>query len=206
MKKILDFIIYSNLFIALCCSAITLQTFLFFNTLNSIYEYVIINFIATFILYNLQRLYYSAKDDTNPKYLWYVKNRRLLFTIIVLILLLSFNFLWEFFITNISHLVIYSSLSIISVLYFLPPIQLKKYGVLKPFLISLVFITIAILIPLNFKITQQVIIYTLAQFFFISGLCVLFDIRDVENDKLNKINTIPLLLSLNKTKIIAVIL
>ena len=189
MKKILDFIIYSNLFIALCCSAITLQTSLFFNTINSIYEYVIINFIATFILYNLQRLYYSAKDDTNPKYLWYIKNRRLLFTIIVLILLLSFNFLWEFFIINLQHLVIYSSLSIISVLYFLPPIQLKKYGVLKPFLISLVFITIAILIPLNFKITQQVIIYTLAQFFFISGLCVLFDIRDVESDKLNKIKT-----------------
>ncbi len=206
MKKILDFIIYSNVFIALCCVAVTLQTAIIFNQSNSIYEYAIINFIATFILYNLQRLYYSAKYDTNPKYVWYTKNRRILLTIIVLLLLLSFNFLWAFFITNIKHLLIYSSLSIISILYFLPPIQLKKYGVLKPFLISFVFVTIAILIPLNFKVTQPILIYTLAQFFFISTLCVLFDIRDIETDKLNTIKTIPLILGIKKTKIIAIVL
>jgi 4-hydroxybenzoate polyprenyltransferase len=205
MKKIVDFIIYSNLFIALCCTALTLQTALIFEDIgNSIFEYAVINFIATFCLYNLQRLYYSAKHEDNPKYSWYTKHRRVIFTLIILLLLVSFNFLWHFFIDNTKHLIVYSMLSIISILYFLPPLQLKKYGILKPFLISAVFVLIAILIPLNFKITTQIIFYTIAQWFFIGALCVLFDVRDIEADKEKKINTVPILAGIKNTKIIAI--
>lgn len=203
MKKVLDFIVYSNFFIALCCVALTLQTALIFEELNdSIFEYALINFLATFCLYNLQRIYYSSKQNENPKYSWYVKNRRLTFTLIALLILLSYNFLREFFIENKAHLIIYSSLSVLSILYFLPPVQLKKYGVLKPFLISFVFVVIAILIPLNFKLTQQTIFYTLSQFFFINSLCILFDVRDIESDQKNNVHTFPILLGINKTKLL----
>ncbi len=205
MKKILDFIVYSNLFIALCCAALTLQTvFIFDLTFNKSFDFVIINFTATFCLYNLQRIYYSSKYEDSPKYCWYIKNRRLIFTLIILTLILSFNFLWHFFILNQTHLLIYSSLSIISILYFLPPIQLKKYGIFKPFLIGSVFVFIAILIPLNFKLSTQIIFYTIAQWVFITALCVLFDVRDMEADKEKKINTIPILVGIKNTKIIVI--
>jgi len=205
MKKIVDFIIYSNLFIALCCSALTLQTALIFEEISKVnFEYVLVNFIATFCLYNFQRLYYSATQTENTKYVWYVKNRRLLFTLIALSIITSFNFLWEFFIENKTHLIVYSLLSIISLIYFLPPIQLKKYGILKPFLISVVFVFIAILIPLNFKFTEKTVFYALAEFFFIAALCLLFDIRDIQADKERGIHTIPVLAGLKKTKLIAI--
>lgn len=207
MKKVLDFIVYSNLFIAVCCALFTLQTTLIFKETNAIiFNYTLINFIATFCLYNFQRLYYSATQSKTTKYDWYIKNRRLVFTLIVLLVVSSFNFLWEFFVENKTHLIVYSLLSITSLLYFLPPIQLKKYGMFKPFIISAIFVVIAILIPLNFKMTQQVVFYSFAQLFFIAALCVLFDIRDLEADKEKNIHTLPVLLGIKKTKVIAVTL
>ncbi len=207
MKKVLDFIVYSNLFISVCCAALTLQTaYIFLETEILIHEYVLINFIATFCLYNLQRLYYSSKQEGDVKYFWYARNRKFIFTLIVLLLLVSFNFLLDFFIKNKSHLIVYSLLASLSLLYFLPPLQLKKYGILKPFLIGFVFVVIAILIPLNFIVTQQILLYTLGQFFFISALCILFDIRDVVTDKEKNINTFPVLIGLKNSKIIILIL
>ncbi|MDX2171705.1 MAG: UbiA family prenyltransferase [Bacteroidota bacterium] len=203
MKKILYFIVYSNLFIALCCAVLTLQTTLIFEETNTrIFEYTLINFIATFCLYNLQRLYYSAMQPESIKYAWYIKNRRLIFTLIILLFICSFNFLWNFFIENKMHLFGYSILSVASLAYFLPPIQLKKIGVLKPFLISAVFVAVTIIIPLDFKITGKVLFYSFAQFCFVSILCVLFDIRDVNEDRGKGVRTIPVLVGLKKTKII----
>lgn len=207
MKKILDFIVYSNLFIALCCAALTLQTNLIFEQTNPlIFEYTFINFSATFCLYNLQRLYYSAINPEAVKYTWYIKNRRLIFTLIILIIISSFNFLWDFFIENKMHLLIYSILSITSLIYFLPPIQLKKQGIIKPFLISAVFVLVAIIIPLDFKMNNKLFFYSLAQFCFTSILCILFDVRDASADRENGIRTIPVLVGLKKTKVICAIL
>lgn len=207
MKKILDFIVYSNFFIALCCAAITLQTAIIFKEVgDSIYEYVLINFIATFVLYNLQRLYYSSKIEDEEKYIWYANNRRLIFTLIILVLLLSFNFIWQFFIENKFHIVTYSILAILSLFYFLPPFQLKKFGVLKPFLIGLVFVFVSVLIPSHLNYSFQCIYYGAAQLCFICSLCILFDIRDMVSDKSNGINTIPVLFGIQSAKIISMIL
>jgi len=207
MKKILDFIVYSNLFIALCCALLTLQTAIIFKDVgDSIYEYVLVNFIATFVLYNLQRLYYSSKVEDEKKYKWYINNRRLIFTLIILILFLSFNFIWHFFIKSKFHIITYSILAILSLFYFLPPFQLKKFGVLKPFLIGLVFVFVSVLIPLHFNYSIHTVCYALMQLCFICALCILFDIRDIVSDSSNSINTIPVLFGLQNAKIIAMTL
>lgn len=207
LKKILDFIVYSNLFIALCVAFATLQTASIFSKHSEqIFTFILPNFIATFVLYNLQRLYYAAKQPHNVKYNWYNQNRRLIFTLIILTLFSSFNLLWDFFIENAYILAAYALLALLSLLYFLPPIQLRKYGLLKPFIIAFVLICVSVILPGISELNQQFLIYTVGQFCFITALCVLFDIRDVEHDKKSNFITLPIKHGIAKTKYVVFLL
>jgi len=207
LKKILDFIVYSNFFISLCIAFATLQTALLFsNNSEHIFSFILPNFIATFTLYNLQRLYYSAKQPNNAKYNWYNKNRRLIFTLIALSVFCSFNLLWDFFFENKKTLLAYGFLSLLSIFYFLPPIQLRKYGLLKPFIIAFVFSSVSIILPNLSKLNDVLLIYTAGQFCFIAALCVLFDIRDFAYDKESEFITLPIKYGVRKAKYTAVFL
>ena len=145
LKKILDFIVYSNFFISVCVAFFTIQTALVFpNHSDKILEFVLPNFIATFVLYNFQRLYFGAKYPENPKYHWHTKNRRLIFTLVFLLIICGYTPAWLLFSENLTNLIAYGCLSILSAFYFLPPFNLRKYGVLKPFMIAFVFVCISL--------------------------------------------------------------
>ncbi|MDO9001731.1 MAG: UbiA family prenyltransferase [Bacteroidota bacterium] len=207
IKKILDFIILSNIFISVCVAFFTLQTALIFPKYSEhILQFILPNFIATFVLYNIQRLYYAAILKDTIKYNWYNKNRRLIFTLIILAIFCSFNFLWNFFLENLQVLFLYIGLTFLSLFYFLPPFQLRNNGLLKPFIIAFVFIFTSVVLPLISEFDKSVFIYAIGQFCFISALCLLFDIRDVENDSVAKLVTLPIKLGIANTKYITIIL
>ena len=205
--KVLDFVIYSNLFIAACVAVFTAQTaFIYDETSQNIFLFVIPNFISTFILYNIQRLYFSTKHPENKKYNWYAKNKRLLFTLIILLLISAFDILLKFFLANITTLIIYFILSLLSLSYFLPPLRLRKFWFLKPFIISLTLVWIAVVLPLLNNLNYSILIYIISQFLFIAGLCVMFDIRDREIDKEMNITTIPIKIGILNSKIFILVL
>ncbi len=206
MKKIIDFIVYSNLFIALCTALFTWQTLIIFNVNNEEAPgFIVINFISTFVLYNLQRLYYSSKLNSN-KYSWYNNNRKLIFTLIFLLVAFSFNFILHFFTENKKALVAYVALSALSLVYFLPPLELRRFGVLKPVVIALVFVFIGIAMPLDFIFDKISLCYVFSQLVFIAALCVLFDIRDADHDKNLNVSTFPVKYGEKKTKIFVYLL
>ena len=205
--KILNFIIYSNLFIAACVAVFTLQTaYIFRETSQNIFLFVIPNFISTFVLYNIQRLYFSTKYPENKKYGWYAKNKRLLFTLIILLIISAFDVLLKFFLTNITTLIIYFILSLLSLSYFLPPLRLRRFGFFKPFIISLTLVWIAVVLPLLNNLNYSILIYIISQFLFIAALCIMFDIRDRETDKEMNITTIPVKTGVLNSKIFILIL
>lgn len=205
--KILDFIIYSNLFIAGCVAVFTLQTaFIFTEISQNIFLFIISNFISTFVLYNIQRLYFSSKYPENKKYGWYAKNKRLLFTLIILLIISAFDVLFNFFLTNLATLTIYFTCSLLSLSYFLPPLQLRTFGFFKPFIISLTLVWIAVVLPLLNNLNYSSIIYIISQFLFIATLCIMFDIRDKETDKEMNITTIPVKTGVLNSKIFILIL
>jgi 4-hydroxybenzoate polyprenyltransferase len=207
LKKILDFIVYSNLFISLCVAFATFQTAIIFSkNSDQIFFFILPNFIATFVLYNLQRLYNTTTQSDNAKYIWHSKNKRLIFTLIFLLVFCSFNLLWEFFFDDIKVLFGYAALAVLSLFYFLPPIQLRKYGMFKPFIIAFVLTCVSVILPQISEFNKTLLIYAFGQFCFISALCVLFDIRDVENDKESKFTTLPIKYGLTKAKYITLFL
>ena len=207
LKKILDFIVYSNFFISVCVAFFTIQTALIFPSYSeNILDYVLPNFLATFVLYHFQRLYFAAKYPQNIKYHWYTKNRRLIFTLVFLLIICSFTPTWNLLSENPTNIIVYGCLSLLSVLYFLPPFNFRKYGLLKPFIIAFVFVFISILLPLQLKFNFSIIVYLIGQFSFIAALAMLFDIRDLENDQNANVFTFPVKLGLKKSKILTVVL
>lgn len=215
-EQIFDFFIYSNLLISIASFLFTVQTALLFNSsASSASFFALTNFVCTFMMYNLQRIYQSTKPHNKPHLKWYERHKRLLFTMMLLlgslyalILIVNFKAFQE-------GLLLYLPVGIISLFYFLPPFNLRRLPISKIFFISIVWVISSIFIPLLYddmvfkgfsNLHQNEIFYIIAQFCFISSLCIPFDIRDIENDKQNLIKTLPVQLGLSKAKTIGIIL
>lgn len=205
--RLANFIIYSNAFISAGAACFTLHTALLFPEHASILrEFSVLNFITTFVLYNLQRLYFSAQQDTGGKYNWYNRHRRLVFTLILLLLISYSSHLFDFFSRHPHFLIGYTLLALLGLLYFLPPLSLRKFGMLKPFLIAFVFVGTGILLPLLDQLTGEVLLHAFSQFLFIAALCVLFDVKDADHDRSLGLRTMPVILGVTKARTLCILL
>ena len=215
-KNSLDFLGYSNLFLALAVAFSTLQGGFIFNYASrSAVHFSLVNFIAAFFLYNLQRIYQSSLPTTDSRLLWYRKNKKWIFTISILLVLVFAGRIWDIFMTFKEGVVVYGVCALLSILYFLPPFNLRKIPCLKQFFIALVWVMVCIVIPFLFQASdfigldnfdKNVWLYIASQFCFIAALCIPFDIRDMEKDKEEGTKSLPVVLGLQKSKIAAIIL
>ncbi len=201
--------VYTNAFIALCAFAQVFLTYrLFhipFNLENKIYLIVVL--LSTYLQYNVQRGYYFINqtnlDSERGKWVSKHKNILLLSVIISLVVVLFFINILSFV-----SILIMSVAELISILYFLPPFNLRRYGYFKPFLISFVWVISCCLVPLieNELFNTHSIWYLASQFVFISVLCMLFDVKEHENDFLTGVKTYANQFGVKVTKIICVCL
>jgi 4-hydroxybenzoate polyprenyltransferase len=212
--KLLDFFIYSNLLISVACFLFTLQTALAFHTSETAAAFFgITNFIATFSLYNLQRIYQSTKPYTDHRLAWYQRNKKYLFTLILVFISLYYSVFINNYIVFKNGLLLYLPAGALSVVYFLPPFALRRMPVSKIFLIGGVWAYTSVFIPLLYNesvfsfsnIGVSELSYIIAQLFFIAAICVPFDIRDFENDRQNSIKTLPVQFGLGKSKTIGIV-
>ena len=216
VKNSLDFIAYSNLFLAFAVFCSTLQGGVIFNYASkSFTHFAIVNFMAAFFLYNLQRIYQSSYPTGESRLLWYRKNKKWIFTLGILFALLFSKEVWHVFVTYKQGILIYCMCAIFSILYFLPPFNLRKIPYIKQFCIAFVWVVVCCFIPLMYEaknfmglfyFQKDHSLYLISQFCFIAAMCVPFDIRDVEKDKQESTITFPVLLGINKSKIIAIVL
>lgn len=214
--RIVDFFIFSNLLIAIAAFLFTLQTALNFHYSGpSAAFFAFTNFVSTFTLYNLQRVYQSTKPNTHNRLIWYERNRHLLFTLILIFASLYFIVFKVNYNIFMEGLLFYIPAAVFSLFYFLPPFALRRLPIFKIFFIALVWVITSIYIPLMYNdssfsftanLNKNEIAYLIAQFCFISALCIPFDIRDVENDRQNLIRTLPVHFGLSTSKTIGIVL
>ena len=216
LVQIIDFLVYSNLFISIAAFVFTLQTALVFDSaLPASIFFAWTNFVATFILYNFQRIYESTKEPKSERMLWYDRNKKILFTLMLVFASLYFNFFKDHYDKFIEGLIAYVPISILSIAYFMPPFNLRKLPVLKIFIIGFVWLFSSSVIPLMYEdhtfvclknIGSKELEYIIAQFLFISALCIPFDIKDLENDRQSSVRTLPVHFGISKAKKIGVVL
>lgn len=224
LKNITHTFFFSNIFYGICAVALCIETNLLFHvSLNNIFFYFLI-FSGTVFFYLLAYLYHQPIFILSERDIWYSSNHNLLqkiqFILRSLILLLIIFLLYRFseqfrnisFI-KFSQLLIFPVVAVaysFNILPFHQTKNLRNIGWLKPFIIGFVWSGIVSIIPIIFLqlqyhniannlSTRALILHYLQNFFFISALCVLFDIKDFENDKQQNIKTFVVQLGISKT-------
>ena len=184
-------LVYTNLLVSFGAAAQVLVTYMLFcipvNFNNN--AFILFVFLSTYLQYNLQRGYFIEKMNLHTESSeWIKKHQKKIFytSIAALIGLL-------FLCNNLSFtsIAIMVGAELISSAYYLPPFNLRKYGYIKPLVISSVWVISCSAVPLieNQLLTENSLWFLFSQFCFLSILSILFDVKDTTDDYLNGIAT-----------------
>jgi 4-hydroxybenzoate polyprenyltransferase len=204
LRKLSAFILFSSIFIALCAIGLCIETNILLGVPLNNFSFYCFVFGATLVQYNLHYLLKKAAVPNSERLRWSQKNRMIhvifLLTGILLILFSFFSF-------HLEHFVILALLGCISVLYSFPFLpfgkkrRIKDYGFLKIITLALLWTLVTVWFPVNVWQTDHgLFAFVFAKrFVFMLVLCLLFDVRDIEIDSKEQINTLAVVLGKKKS-------
>ena len=168
-------------------------------------------FGATLLQYNLHYTFKTAAFENSVRLRWSSKNKSVHRMLILAGLVLTLTSLFNFHLHHILFLLIPG---IIAVMYSFPLLpfankrRLKDYGLVKIITLSLLWSFITVWFPVDSAHYSDLSFHLIfiRRFFFIFILCLLFDIRDIEIDKKENINTIPVWVGIRKAYAVAYVL
>jgi len=208
VKSFFDFLLFSNIFMALCAVAQGLVTFHLIGS-KPVYTVIALLFTSTLGVYNFCVLVSKpANPEKSP--LVYIRcffaNYRLMVTITIVSLL---SLVPLFFLISTESRILLIFLAIVSFGYGFPFFSIgdQKFGLrnipgLKPFLITLVWTMSTVLLPVleaqDLHLTtismHDTTLLIAKRFLFIGALTIPFDIRDLFQDRTTGLKTIPVLI------------
>lgn len=211
--SILDFLLFSNFFIAICAVAQGLVTYHLLKAKPS--EHVLaFLFFSTLLIYNLAVLLSKPKAPQNSPFKrvrWIFAHHRFTIstTLISALCLIPLGLLYLSFESKLLMVFV----GLLSVAYNIPFLSLnqKKIGLrnipgIKLFLIAFVWASSCVLLPIvELESLHQIqvplsetVLLVAKRFLFICAITVPFDIRDLFQDKLYELKTIPVILGEKK--------
>jgi 4-hydroxybenzoate polyprenyltransferase len=217
LKQSLDFILFSNIFIALCAVSQALVSYWLLGIEPNPYVLAIL-FCSTILTYNFSILLSKPQNPKNSPFLrvrWIFSHFRL---VLSLSIISALSLLALAFVLSFSSLILMLTLGVISVAYGLPIWGTKgnKYGIrnipgLKIFIIAVVWAGSTVLLPIfeiespdiNTISNQDTLILFLNRFLFILAITIPFDIRDLFQDNKYALKTIPILIGEKKSLYLA---
>ncbi len=204
IRKLTAFILFSSIFIAACAVALCIETNLLLHFPLNAFTFYCFVFGATLAQYNLHYLVKTTAVANSQRMAWSRAHKSLhkilLATGIVLILFSFFSF-------RLHHFIILSVLGAIAFVYSFPVIpfgrkkRIKDYGFLKIITLALLWTLVTVWFPVN-SLPVEAGIFAFVffkRFVFMFVLCLLFDIRDIEIDREEKINTLAVILGRKKS-------
>lgn len=208
----LDFLLFSNLFIALCAVAQGLVTYQLLGVRPEKYILGLL-FFATLAQYNFSILLSKPKDPQKSEFRrvrWIFSHYRLMISLTIVSVLSLIPLL---FFLSIPSQILLLFLGLVSVAYGLPIFSFhdKRFGLrnipgIKLFLIAMVWSFSTVLLPILemesttlFHIsTSDTILLVAKRFLFVAAITIPFDIRDLFQDRSNALKTIPVMLGEKK--------
>ncbi len=205
-KKVFDFVIFSNLFIA-CCAVLMIR---FTKELfGAPFSYAFIGFVFFSTLASYSVHWYltdAATEVRDRRTTWLSANKRVHFVFLIISAMGSIIFL----LLEIENFIWILPAVFLTLLYSAPKIPLPLFQKLKPhiwgktFLLAAMWAYITAALPL---LAEQMVwqprhwIFLLNRFALIFAICILFDLRDREQDKSEGIKSIVTLLKMPQVKI-----
>lgn len=213
LLSILDFLLFSNLFIAICAVAQGLVTYHLLDAKPDRYILAII-FFGTLGIYNFSMLLSKPKHPEKSSYIrvrWIFSHHRLIISITLISVLCLIPLGLLFLSIEGKLLMIFTAALALG--YNIPFLTLnnQKIGLrnipgIKLFLIALIWSVSCVLLPVvelehNYQInisSAETLLLVAKRFLFIAAITIPFDIRDLFQDKLYALKTIPVILGEKK--------
>lgn len=164
-------------------------------------------FFAAVFVYNFQRIFYKPTLDSSLISI----RRKWIFNHQTSVKLLTIagctGVAVTFFFNNYKILLYLSPLLILSLLYFLPFVKLRRTPWLKLLTLVLVWTMVTSVVPLLLGgaelFTLKSFLHIILRFCFLTAICIPFDIRDIHIDKADLVTTVPQLIGENKARQLA---
>jgi hypothetical protein len=209
-QKLLLHFTSSGFYTSLCLASLSISTDIILLHRKPDAIYFIFLFFVTFFYYNFQKISWFGHQrmlqKDNLKYTWPAQFPGLLF----LSLLVSFAItvgLITICLHQISQLFLALIAGILAISYNLNifGIHLRSKKGCKALVIAIVAVISSVLIPIANVTWDHIdgislLLYTIAQFLFITALCIAADMRDVTEDREDKIKTFPVAAGLTIAK------
>jgi 4-hydroxybenzoate polyprenyltransferase len=208
-ESIINQFVFSNIFISACAAALTAETFALLK-LSYAYWFIGIIFCSTLLVYNLHYLLKSKSEKADSRLNWMRNNNAMviaisicsLLTLIALVILhYRYFFIKENTLSSIK-LLLFVAIPFFALAYSHPILpgrrnRVRTWGWFKPVYLSLFWSAITSILPLYFLLpeivfnqTSAVSILILQRFAFMLGLCILFNIKDLEEDEKDGLKTL----------------
>lgn len=206
LKQSFAFYVFGNIHVAVAAYCLTKISFLQFDINNqSLANFV---FFSTVLSYNFIRLFQLDKLNSMTS-IWIRANKRSLIVLNSLALIGSVYYLLNFRLVDILVLVPFFLATMFYVFPFKKKITgLRNVPALKLFLIGITWTGLTLYLPLfsaQIHNTPDAYIAVTQRFLFILAITIPFDIRDAQFD-LPGLNTLPQLLGVNRSKLMAVMM
>ncbi len=210
VKKIINTILYSNIFIGACAVALTFTNQLivegqihfdsncWFILFSTIFTYSYLKAISTS----------GATHHTSHRD-WATENPQLSKNILLISAIGAAAFFFEL---NTDAKVVVFILAIVTAFYgffeipfIKPKKKLRDLGLVKTVFVGIVWSATTVLVPLaqSHIQTDLMIFLLLRRFLFLLALTMVFEIKDMEGDAANNLETLPLAIGIPNTKLLA---
>jgi hypothetical protein len=207
VMETIRFLVFSNFWVSFCITGVMWSTYQLFAR-PIVYAELLFVFTGTLFLYSFQRLVRRSEKVSEPsdRHLWVTDRTFFLITqSVVSVIICSLCF----FSFSLPTQVWLLSLAVISIFYVLPYRHAVLFGLryvpcLKIFLISLVWTSLTLSLPLGFSLTGGEYAVWLSRFLFIVAITIPFDVRDMDNDRLQGVRTIATCLGCPGSQFLAV--
>ena len=222
-KKITEIFFYGNFFTGICAVSLCIETNMQLHLpIKNLLFYILI-FLGTILYYNFIYLKSPTQIILNERETWYNKNQNVMkkiqkivffFFILNLLFILINNYRNSTFLSILDFLFIFLIISVViiysfNILPFKHTKQLREIGWLKPFVVGFAWSGIVTYYPIIFYHLQYPnnervslklsSIFWFINMFFISILCIMFDLKDYKEDKTHNINTFAVQIGIKNT-------
>ena len=216
LQRILRKLVFRNYFIAFCATAMVFATYLLNNVEIKFTHFTIFLTCSTYLLYNFHIHSFQINYSGRSAFVKSIKALAIPVYEKVIFAFILFYTLFEFFFLSEKVLVWLFPLSILSLLYSIPVLGIKKKFriresvFIKLPLLASVWSLATVLIPLaeqNIPLYSPFIFQQIcSRFLFVFALCIPFEIRDMEVDQKANVITLPVVIGEMKTKLLGAVL
>lgn|GEM_PF-198792 len=203
----LDFILFGNIYVALGAVCLIQSSIIQIQFTDHLLKYSLLAFFSTLFVYNFQRIFYKSSEENNAGSIrrkWIFNHKT---SIRLLIVIAAIGVAVTFFFNDYRILFYLSPLLILSLIYFLPFVKLRKNPWLKLLTLVSVWTVATAVVPILLISTEPFsrnnLLHIIMRFSFMVAICIPFDIRDLMVDKADSVLTIPQLLGENMARWLA---